>query len=358
VTAASEGGPRSGCIVIRVAMPWLADTDVGAAYGFARSIVGARTEAELRRRALRALAELVPADVLTWDRVELATGAVEHESTPVGAEPPGAFEAVVGHAGEHPLLAAHASRRRPALRLSELVEAGALARGELYGDLLHAAGVEYEIAIGMRTGRGEAVIAGLGRTEREFSERDRDVLDIARPGLEGALRATQARGRLVRALADDPPPDTAVILLDRDGEIELSSRDAARWLAEHFGAADHPGWLPRPVAEWLALPPRPPLVSERDGRRLTVCLVPGDPHALLLEEAVASFRPDALDRLGLTARESEVLRAATVVEGEAELAWELFLSLHAVRERLARLQAKLGVRTAGDAVARALHESL
>jgi DNA-binding CsgD family transcriptional regulator len=242
--------------------------------------------------------------------------------------------------------------------LSEVVEPGALARGELYGDLLHGAGVEYEIAIGMRTGRGEAVVAGLGRTEREFSERDRDVLDIACPGLEGALRATQARGRLVRALADDPPPGTAVMLLDRDGEIELSSPDAGRWLAEHFGNADHPGWLPRPVAEWLALPPRLPLVSERDGRRLTVCLIPGDPHALLLEETVASFRPDALCRLGLTARESEVLRAATVIEGEAELAWELFLSLHAVRERLARLEAKLGVLTAGDAVARALHESL
>jgi DNA-binding CsgD family transcriptional regulator len=36
---------------------------------------------------------------------------------------------------------------------------------------------------------------------------------------------------------------------------------------------------------------------------------------------------------------------------------QLFLSLHAVRERLARLEAKLGVRTAADAVARALRES-
>ena len=54
-------------------MPWLADTDVGAAYGFARAIVGARTEVELRSRALRALAELVPADLVTWDRIELAT---------------------------------------------------------------------------------------------------------------------------------------------------------------------------------------------------------------------------------------------------------------------------------------------
>jgi hypothetical protein len=31
-------------------MPWLADADVGAAYEFARSIVGARTEAELEVR--------------------------------------------------------------------------------------------------------------------------------------------------------------------------------------------------------------------------------------------------------------------------------------------------------------------
>jgi hypothetical protein len=64
----------------------------------------------------------------------------------------------------------------------------------------------------------------------------------------------------------------------------------------HFGAAEHPGWLPGPVAEWLALPPRPPLVSERDGRCLTVCLLPGDPYALLLrrrERASAQTRSTA-----------------------------------------------------------------
>jgi DNA-binding CsgD family transcriptional regulator len=338
-------------------MPWLADTDAGAAYGLARTMAGAGTEAELRRRALQALADLVPADVLTWDRVKLATGAVRHEALPVEAEPAGAFDALVGHAVDHPLLAAHAAGPRPAVRLSELVERGSFAHSDLYGDLRHASGIEYEIAIGMRTGRGEAVVARLGRTEREFSERDRDVLDIICGGLESALRATQARERLVRALAADPPLDTAVLLLDGYGEIELASVVGERWLAEHFGAAEHPGWLPRPVADWLALPPRSPLVSDRDGRRLTVRLLPGDPHALLLEQQVASFRPEALDRLGLTRRETEVLRAAAMVMNETELAWELFLSLHAVRGRLAHLEAKLGVRTAADAVARALRES-
>ncbi len=338
-------------------MPWLADTDVGAARGFACALLEARTVADVRRRALAGLAELVPADVLTWDRVELATGAVRHEAVPAEAEPPGAFGAIVGDAAGHPLLAAHAARRRRALRLSEAVGRRRLSHSVLYGDLLHRSGVEYGIAIGLRSERRAAVVAGLGRTEREFSERDRDLLDLVRPAVEDALRAAQARSRLVRAVAADPAPGTAVVLLDGYGEIEHSSLDAARWLAEHFGAAEHSGWLPRPVAGWLALPPRPALVSVRDGRRLTVRLLPGDPHALLLEEEVASFRADALDRLGLTPRETEVLCVAAAIEDEGEIAWALFLSLHAVRERLARLEAKLGVRTAAEAVARALRES-
>ena len=45
------------------------------------------------------------------------------------------------------------------------------------------------------------VVTGLGRTEREFSERDRDVLDLVRPGLEDALRGAETRARLVRAFA-------------------------------------------------------------------------------------------------------------------------------------------------------------
>jgi DNA-binding CsgD family transcriptional regulator len=338
-------------------MPWLADTDVAAARGFARALSEARTVTELRLRALAGLVGLVPADVLMWDRVELDTGVVRHEAIPAEAEPRGAFAAIVGDVADHPLLSAHAARRRPALRLSEAVEPRRLSHSELYGELLHPSGVEYAITVGVRAERPEMVVAGLGRSERQFSERDRDVLDLVCPGLEHALRDVQVRERLGRALATNPSPGTAVVLLDRYGEIEHASLDAERWLAEHFGVAEHAGWLPEAVAAWLALPPRPPLVSIRGGRRLTVHLLPGDPHALLLEEDVASFRPDALDRLGLTPRETEVLCAAAAIEEEADIAWELCLSLHAVRDRLARLEAKLGVHTAADAVARALRES-
>jgi hypothetical protein len=55
--------------------------------------------------------------------------------------------------------------------------------------------------------------------------------------------------------------------------------------------------------------------------------VPGDPHALLVKEEVASFRTDAFDRLGLAPRDTEVLRAAAAIEDEAEIACELLVSL-------------------------------
>ena len=338
-------------------MPWLADPDVGAARRFVRGVAEAPTVMDGRRQALLGLAELVPADVLTWDRVTLATGAVCHEAAPAEVEPPGVFGAVVKTVAGHPLLRAHAAGQRAALRLSEIDERRRLTHSELYGELLHRSGVEYAIAIGVRTGRGEVLVAGLGRTEREFSERDRDVLDLVCPGLSVALRAAEARALLVRALAADPPAGTAVVLLSDSGEIERSSVDGERWLAEHFAAAEHRGWLPGPVAEWLALPPRPPLVSVRGGRRLTVHLLSGDPHALLLEEEVQRFRPEALRRLGLTLRESEVLGIAAAIEGEQEIAAELFLSSHAVHERLERIEAKLDVSTPAAAVARALRES-
>lgn len=52
-----------------------------------------------------------------------------------------------------------------------------------------------------------------------------------------------------------------------------------------------------------------------------------------------------------------VLCAATAMHDDADIAGELFLGLHAVRERLARLEAKLGVYTAAEAIARARRES-
>jgi DNA-binding CsgD family transcriptional regulator len=339
-------------------MVWLDEPDLHAARSLRWVLEQPQAPLEARWAALHELALLVPCDVSSWNRISLDSGAIEHEALPSDAEPPGAFLQTAPVAARHPLLHPHAVRPGPAVRLSDAVEPARLQHSALYGELLHRSGAEYGISIGVRPIPGESVVFALGRHERQFSVRDRDVLNLTTPVIERALQTAEARERLLRALAADPPSGTAVVLLDDYGEIQQSSAEAHRWLTEHFGAGEHPGWLPQPVAAWLALPPRPPLVSERDGRRLIVRLLPGDPHALLLEEEIDSFRPDALARLGVTPREREVLRAAQTIGEESEIADELFLSLHAVRERLERLEARLGVRTVPDAIAAALRASI
>ena len=341
-------------------MAWLDEADLHAAERLPFALDETQTPRQLMRSALDELARIVPCDLTSWNRIVLSTGAVEHEAAPADAEPRLAFQELSSTASSHPLLQPHAVGARPAVRLSDAIEPRRLQRSELYGELLHRSGGEYGISIAVRPERRgrEILVFALGRHEREFSERDRDVLDVARPGLEHALQLAEARQRLLLALASNPPPGTGVVLLDDSGEIQYSSPEAERWLGEHFGPAEHPGWPPEPVASWLALPPRPALESVREGRRLTIRLLPGEPHALLLEEEVARFRAGALAQLGLTGREREVLEAAGAIGAEPELADELSLSLHAVYERLERLEDKLGVHTLPDAIAAARRASL
>lgn len=221
-------------------MPWLDDGDLQALRSASWVLGQAQTSAEIRQLVLSELASLVPADVLSWNQLHAGRDRIEHEAVPREAEPPGAFARVAPTEARHPLLHAHAAHPGPAVRLSDAVEPRALRRSELYGDLLHRSGAEYGMSIGVSPRAHETVVLALGRHERQFSERDRDVLDLARPAIEGALKGSDARARLVRALASAPPPGTAVMLLDHYGEIEHSSLEAERWLAEQDEALDVP----------------------------------------------------------------------------------------------------------------------
>jgi hypothetical protein len=232
----------------------------------------------------------------------------------------------------HPLLFAHAARRRSALRLSEAVDPRRLSHSELYGDLRRRTGVGY----GVRSERREAVVVGLGRTERQFSERDLDILDLVRPAPEDALRAAEARARLVRALAANPPPGSAVVLLDRYGEIEHSSLDAERWLAEHSG---------RPSTRAGYLGPSPAGWHRRRARRSSACATAG---ASAFACCPAIHTAAARDR-GLVRRHGDQRRGGHRLGAVPQ---------PACRPRAARrLEARLGVRTAAEAVAQARRES-
>ena len=93
------------------------------------------------------------------------------------------------------------------------------------------------------------------------------------------------------------------------------------------------------------------------GTRLVVRYLPATPTAhetLLLDESTGPARAGDLERLGLTAREAEILELLGSGATNAVLASTLHVSLSTVKTHLENVYRKLGVRSRAQAVAMAL----
>ncbi|HUK95142.1 MAG TPA: LuxR C-terminal-related transcriptional regulator [Gaiellaceae bacterium] len=182
----------------------------------------------------------------------------------------------------------------------------------------------------------------LDRCGRDFSRRDRAVLDVLNPHLVRLYRAAENRHRLGAALALHESAHAAVVLLEAGGRVAFASSTARELLDHYFGR--NGAELPEALASWLNEGPgsaaRDPLRVERGERALIVESVDG---ALLLEEQRTMPR--------LTAREREVLELVADGSPNAEIAERLCVSVGTVRKHLDNVYAKLGVHTRTAAAA-------
>lgn len=194
-------------------------------------------------------------------------------------------------------------------------------------------GAEDQIAFGLP---GPMVIGiAMNRDRRDFSERDRALLDLLRPHLAQAHRRIVERmqlGALVAALEHGAGRDgTGILILDRNGGIAVAAGAAIELLAEYF-PGDRQASVPAEITDWLAGG------SERDPLRLEA-----ERGCLTVHEAP----PGARRRLCLLA----------AGKGTAEIADALFISRHTVRKHYERVYARLGVNSRAAAVAAAFEAS-
>lgn len=162
--------------------------------------------------------------------------------------------------------------------------------------------------------------------------------------------------------------ERAVIVLKGDGRIQLATGRSRLWLEEYFGI---PAWLtnhlPKALKYWVkqreaplgggdgARSPREPLVVEREGKRLVVRLLSDwGQSLLLLEEHRTTLGPAALDSLGLSRREAEVLRWVALGKTNVEVGGLLRLSPRTVQKHLEHIYRALGVETRTAAAVRML----
>ena len=164
------------------------------------------------------------------------------------------------------------------------------------------------------------------------------------------------------------PPETRrreVVCLRQSGRHLISPR-ARYWLTLYFddGRARR-DQLPDDLHRWvraqavrlgddtLTEPPKP-LVLIREGTRLNIRLIPDSPdYLLVLEEEHAKVNHTALQELGLTQRETEVLHWGREGKTNKDIGTILRASPRTVGKHLERVFAKLGVETRTAAAARA-----
>jgi DNA-binding CsgD family transcriptional regulator len=321
-----------------------------------------------RAGVLAQLQQLVPADVAGYNEVDTRGG----ESVVLLDVPPPPIDVpteLARLAHEHPLIVHQSTGDGSACSISDLLPAREYRRREVYRDVMRHVAGEDQLAVSFR-GADDALIGiAVNRARGGFTVRDRARLNASRPFFELAYRNVLERSRLeagveaLRHAAD--AVDRPALLVRRDGTVESATAAAAAWLRdEHALAPGHP--LPEPLHSWFvaerrrsgtlddAGPAPLALPGERGGMRARY--VPGGPgglDAVVLEAPEAPLRISRLAAIGLSRREAEVLRLASLGWSNAEIAQALDLSSHTVAKHLRNVYAKLEVTSRTAAVQRA-----
>ena len=261
-------------------------------------------------------------------------------------------------------------------------------RSPRYREFLQPQGFDDELRVVFRTGDTAWAFAGLYRERGRpaFDEHDVAVLSAISSVVGAAVRA-RARASAV------PPPGVGgpalvnapgMMVFDSAGVLASANAEATRWLAQIYGAGedDSSSWLDvlaDPATEDLRAPvPIIPLLAraravaaghedgearlrfrDRTGRWLVLhasCLAGQTADgtvAVVVEPAKsAEIAPIVIEAYGLSPRERDVVAAIARGSSTPEVAAELFLSAHTVRDYIKSVFEKVGVSSRGELVAK------
>ena len=296
---------------------------------------------------LQELGKLVEADEVGYCEQDRVRERIRYGVGRLGDDP---FEPEVPYweiADEHPVCSRHNTGRFEALKLSDFVTLKELRRSRIYALWFRPWGMERElnVAIPSPPWHTKTFVFDRGVGRRDFTERDRRVLDLLQPHLGRLWHAARVRRQLRAALesieGESEQDVRAVVLVGHGGLIEFASPAARRLLREYFG--DHgQREIPASLSDWFASG-SPTFVFDRAAHRLTVSR---SGSTLLLEET--------RDELGLTTRERQVLAWVARGKTNPEVAEILWVTPSTVRKHLENIYAKLGVHTRTAAVTRFL----
>jgi DNA-binding CsgD family transcriptional regulator len=174
----------------------------------AGDVYGLLEISEFRHGLLSALREAIPAEWASLNEVGLADGQMFSIVEPALAER--WHEAWAAYGLQNPLIERNARTRdgRP-YRFSDVVSVEELHSLDLYRELYGPIGLEHQIAFTLPADSGQVLGVALSRRRRDFSDGERELLELVRPHLIQAYNNAVRHSRVLQALGDGVPPSFA-----------------------------------------------------------------------------------------------------------------------------------------------------
>jgi DNA-binding CsgD family transcriptional regulator len=328
---------------------------VGEAYGF-------EDLGQFRSGVLEILNRMVPSDWASYNEVATEPGETFVVAIPEIPEYLISIFSKLAH--ENPLLVRirRTGDGRP-YRFSDVIDQQAFHGLALYQEVYRPLEVESQIAFTLPARLPLVLGIALSRGREDFSDREVQLLSLARPHLMQAYRNAElwgARAAMLAALEEGL--DTLgrhVVVLDSHGRVEFATDGARRLLGDTDAMRRG---LPGKVGTWISerrgpRAPAEPLVLQAAGGSVLVHLLPShrsDRHeVLLLEDGTGELSVAALRGLGLTARQADTLRRVAIGHSPSQAAAEMGIAPRTVDKHLQHVYAKLGASSLSQATATA-----
>ena len=247
----------------------------------------------------------------------------------------------------------------PVVTLADAVD-GDLLRSPRYARLYGPLGAADELRIAFMAGPACLAVGvflrpgDAGAFNPEEITDARDLVPVATKVLRRAL------GRLHAEATNEPP---TVILLDGEGEVTAMSAGGQKVLDDIRIDIDDDGELPNMLrtaatkARWSRTTTNlTTRLRSRSGRWLRLHVAPMDGDAGTVVLTVEAARPDdlaliLLDSYGLTQRETEIVMRLCQGLSTKEIAGEVMISAHTVRDHVKTIFEKTGVNSRAQLVA-------
>ncbi len=367
-------------------MPHFTDADVKKIIDFLAQLHVLTDLSSLGSKIISILPQVVDTEFTSWSPTSFPKRNISGSvvTKPFGElVPSGAEQLAQQRFYEHPYVKHYLETQDgSAYMLADFVSEAELHQLEgLYQFVLRSISMEEQMVTVLPIPNGEKsveagirqdIVMSLHRPKRNFSERDRQVLNLLRPHLALAYCNARAVSRMRQELlrANNALEEVGIVRLNNLGKVQMLTRRAWELLSQYFPSSRKSGEIPETLQRWVNHElkkttqvdtfdhPCLPLKVEIENKQLIIRLVYNseqNSHLLLFEEPISSqVSAELFELTGLTQREAQVLFQIYKGKNSAEIAKILSITEGTVKKHVEHIYEKFNVTTRTASVVHAL----